>query len=117
MLILRLQRVGRRNNQAFRLVITDSRNSTKSGKFLEILGSYDPRHKGSFVYKKERVLHWMSQGAQMSDTVHNFFVKEGVITGQKRSKVPPSKFKKAKQEPAEAIKPVTPKETEEVQKE
>ena len=43
MLKVRLQRVGRRNDPSFRVVVTDSQNAAKSGKFLEIVGSYDPR--------------------------------------------------------------------------
>ncbi|MBY0376838.1 30S ribosomal protein S16, partial [Patescibacteria group bacterium] len=40
---IRLQRIGRKNDPAFRVVLTDSKNSTKSGRFLEILGTYNPK--------------------------------------------------------------------------
>ena len=43
MLKIRLQRIGRKNDPAFRVVLTDSKNSTKSGRFLEILGTYNPK--------------------------------------------------------------------------
>jgi ribosomal protein S16 len=43
MLKIRLQRIGRKNDPAFRAVLTDSKNSTKSGKFLEIVGTYNPK--------------------------------------------------------------------------
>ena len=43
MLMIRLQRVGRKNEPVFRVVLTDSKNGPKSGKFLEVLGSYDSR--------------------------------------------------------------------------
>jgi len=96
MLKIRLQRTGRKNNAAFRVVLTDSKNSTKSGKFKEILGSYDLK-KGEISFKKERITYWMSNGAQVSDTVHNFLVKEKVIEGKKKNVLPrksPTKPKK-----------------------
>ena len=43
MLKIRLQRIGRKNDPSFRAVLTDSKNSTKSGKFLEIVGTYNPK--------------------------------------------------------------------------
>ena len=82
MLKIRLQRIGRKNDPAFRAVLTDSRNSTKSGKFLEILGTYNP-HSGIPQFETERIRHWMSQGAKLSDTMHNFLVEAKVIEGKK----------------------------------
>ena len=52
MLKIRLQRVGRKHEPAFRLVLTDSKNSTKSGKFLEVLGSHDFRLEKKTVLNK-----------------------------------------------------------------
>src|SRR3989338_1269865 len=54
MLMIRLQRVGRRNDPSFRVVITDSRNSTKSGKFIEIVGNHDTRHKDKIRLVEDR---------------------------------------------------------------
>lgn len=87
MLKIRLQRVGRKHEPAFRLVLTDSQNSTKSGKFKEILGSYDPR-KDTDQIDAERVKYWISNGAQPTDTVHNLLLKHGVIEGEKRNVLP-----------------------------
>ena len=95
MLMIRLQRVGKRNSPAFRVVLTDSRRASKSGSFLEILGSYNPQQAGSHVFNKERISHWLSKGVQLSDTMHNLLVSDGVINAPKRSVVPPSKLKKA----------------------
>ena len=64
MLMIRLQRVGRKNDPSFRVVVTDSRNSTKSGKL-----------------KAERIQYWLSKGAKTSDTVHNLLVKKGIFSG------------------------------------
>ncbi|HEY4516244.1 MAG TPA: 30S ribosomal protein S16 [Candidatus Paceibacterota bacterium] len=85
MLSIRLQRVGRKHEPLFRLVLTDSKNSTKSGKFLEILGSYDARRSEKAEFNNEKVLHWISKGAQPSDTVHNLLLKRSLIKGEKRN--------------------------------
>jgi small subunit ribosomal protein S16 len=96
MLKIRLQRIGRKNDPAFRVVLTDSKNSTKSGKFKEILGSYNLK-KGEVLFKADRISYWMSNGAQVSDTVHNFLVHQNLITGKKKnvlSKKSPTKARK-----------------------
>ncbi len=84
MLKIRLQRIGRKNDPAFRVVLTDSKNSTKSGKFLEILGSYNVKS-GAVLFKADRITHWMKNGAQVSDTVHNFLVTQKIIAGKKKN--------------------------------
>jgi small subunit ribosomal protein S16 len=84
MLKIRLQRIGRKNEAAFRLVVTDSKNGPQSGKFLEILGSYTLKN-DVVVIKKERVSHWMANGAQVSDTAYNMLVKQGVIEGRAKN--------------------------------
>ena len=83
MLIIRLQRVGKKNQPSFRLVLIDSRRATKSGSFLEILGSHDRLLKTTKL-KEERIRHWLSKGVQVSDTVHNLLVKKGLLTGPKK---------------------------------
>ena len=82
MLKIRLQRVGRIHEPSFRLVLTDSKNSTKSGRFKEILGSYDPRKSGGSI-EPERIKYWLSQGANPTATVHNLLIKQGVIRDKK----------------------------------
>lgn len=96
MLVIRFQRIGRKNDPAFRAVITDSKNAAKSGKFLEIVGSYNPKA-GTVVFKRDRIEHWIKEGAKPSDTLHNFLVAEKLIEGKKRnvlSKKSPTKRKK-----------------------
>lgn len=88
MLKIRLQRVGRKHEPAYRLVLTDSKNSTKSGKFLEILGNYDSRRGEQSAFKAERITHWMSKGAQTSDTVHNLLISKKIIEGKKKNVLP-----------------------------
>lgn len=87
MLMIRLQRVGRKHEPTFRVVLTDSKNSTKSGKFAEILGSYDPR-KTTEVFKGDRIKELMANGAQLSGTVHNLLVSHKIIDGKKKNVLP-----------------------------
>lgn len=90
MLKIRLQRIGRKNEPSFRAVLTDSKNAAKSGKFLEILGSYNPKS-GENSFDGERVKHWISKGAQVSDTVHNFLVNHKIVTTKKINVLPKKK--------------------------
>ena len=84
MLIIRLQRVGRKNDPSFRVVVTDSANSSKSGKFLEILGSYNPRKTAAkTILNIERIQYWLSKGAKLSDTMNNLLVSKKIITADK----------------------------------
>lgn len=100
MLIIRLQRVGRKNIPTFRLVITDSKNGPKSGKVLEVLGNYDTRINNKIEqFDIPRIKHWIAQGAQVSGTVHNFLVGKKVIEGKKVNVLPKKKPIK-KEEPA-----------------
>ncbi len=82
MLTIRFFKTGKRNQTFFRIVITEKKNSPQGGRFLEILGSYNPLTKEK-VLKSERIKYWLSVGAQTSDTVHNLLVKEGIIKGKK----------------------------------
>lgn len=64
---IRLRRTGKRNAACHRIVVADSR-SPRDGRFIEILGMYDPRGKSETV-DLERADYWLSQGAQPSETV------------------------------------------------
>lgn len=89
MLKIRLQRVGRKHEPKFRLVVTDSKHGPKSGKFLEIIGSFDSRIENKIEqFDTDRIKHWISKGAQVSKTVHNFLVHNKVIAGMKVNKLP-----------------------------
>jgi small subunit ribosomal protein S16 len=90
MLKIRLQRIGRKNDPAFRVVLTDSKNSTKSGRFLEIVGTYNPKM-GETNFKNERIQYWISKGAKLSGTMHNFLVHQKVIEGKKINVLPKKK--------------------------
>lgn len=90
MLKIRLQRIGRKNDPSFRAVLTDSKNSTKSGRFLEILGTYNPKA-GEKILKTDRIKYWIGKGAQCSDTMHNFLVHDKIIAGKKINVLPKKK--------------------------
>jgi small subunit ribosomal protein S16 len=87
MLKIRLQRVGRKHEPAFRLVLTDSQNSSKSGRAKETLGSYDPR-KTTDLIKTDRVKYWMDKGAVLTGTVHNLLVNHKIIDAKKVNVLP-----------------------------
>jgi len=108
MLKIRLQRVGRKNDPSFRVVVTEHTTAAKKpGSFQEVLGSYDPR-KDTNELKVERIKFWMERGAQASGTVHNLLIKAGVITGKKIN-VLPKKTVPAKEEVKEEVKKEEPK--------
>lgn len=73
---IRMRRSGGNKEVSFRIVATDSR-SPRDGKFLEILGWYDPKKEGkNFLLKTDRIEHWVSKGAQVSAKVAILLKKE-----------------------------------------
>ena len=69
MVVIRLRRAGSKNRPFFRVVVTESA-SARDGRFVEVIGHYNPRTKPeTLVLDQARVAHWMSVGAQPSDTV------------------------------------------------
>lgn len=84
MLTMRLQRYGRKNQPEYRVVVTDSRNGPRTGKHVDVLGSYQPKL-GTFQIDGERARNWISKGVQVSDTVYNFLISEKVIEGKKKN--------------------------------
>lgn len=81
MLKIRLKRVGRKHDPSFRIVITEHTAPAKGG-YLESVGFYNAAQK-QLQLDKERVQHWLSNGAQPSPVVHNILVKEGVLKAEK----------------------------------
>ncbi len=83
MLKIRLARFGKRNRPSYRIVVSDARKDTKAD-YLESLGFYDPVAQPKQVkIKEDRVKYWLSVGAQMSPTVHNLMVSQGIVQGPK----------------------------------
>lgn len=109
MLKIRLQRIGKKNAPSYRVVLVEH-TAPPQGKFQEILGFYNPRKKQK-SFKKERIEHWLSKGVQLSPTVHNLLVDEGILKEPKlkawrpKRKVKEEKPKeKVEEKPKEEVK-------------
>ena len=114
MLMIRLQRVGRKHEPTFRVVLVDSKRGPKSGQALEVLGNHDTRKaKQQSQVNADRVKYWISKGAQLSDTMRNLLITKKIITGKKVNALPKKRpiKKEAPEEKkaAEALKTEAPK--------
>jgi len=75
---LRLTRVGKKKTPMYRVVVADER-SPRDGRFIEILGQYQPLDNPSVInLKDDRALYWLSQGAQPSETVKKILTLSGI---------------------------------------
>lgn len=83
---IRLNRQGAKKNPFYRIVVADSR-APRDGRFIEILGKYDPSQTPAVVkVDEEKVLDWMSKGAQPTDTVKSLLSQQGIIAKFAESK-------------------------------
>ncbi len=87
MLMMRLQRVGRKNDPSFRIVVTDKRTGPKSDRHIDRLGSYNPKL-NHVQLDAAKAKEWLSKGVQPSDTVHNILVSQKVIDAKKKNVLP-----------------------------
>tara|TARA_B100000508_G_scaffold120901_1_gene102274 strand:+ start:8417 stop:8926 length:510 start_codon:yes stop_codon:yes gene_type:complete len=87
MLMMRLQRVGRRNDPSYRIVVTDKRTGPKSDKHVDRLGSYNPKL-NHVQLDVEKAKEWLAKGVQPSDTLHNLLISQKVIEGKKINVLP-----------------------------
>ena len=87
MLKIRLQRIGRKNDPHFRLIVTPHTNKPMTTQFNEILGTYNVKA-GIFECKADRVKYWISVGAQVSPTVTNLLISKGILEGRKINVLP-----------------------------
>lgn len=85
--MMRLQRVGRKNDPSYRIVVTDKRTGPKSNKHVAIIGSYNPKM-SHIQLDAEAATDWLSKGVQPSDTVHNILVKQKVIDAKTVNPLP-----------------------------
>jgi small subunit ribosomal protein S16 len=102
MLKIRMQRTGRINMPSYRIVVVEHTASPKAGKFVEKVGSYNPKSKERHL-NIERIKYWMSVGAQPSDTVHNMLVGAGALNAKKINVLP--KYKEPVKEETAAAAP------------
>ena len=87
MLMMRLQRVGRKNDPSFRIVVTDKRTGVKSDKHVDRLGSYNPKLNHVQI-DGAKAKEWLAKGVQPSDTLHNILVSQKIIEGKKKNVLP-----------------------------
>jgi len=103
MLVIRLKRIGKKNKAQYRMIVQEKSRATAS-RFLEEVGLYNPHNDPGVVeIKEDRIKHWLSQGTQVSPTVHNILIKNKIIEGKPIPLGRPKK--KAKQ--AEEEKPAS----------
>lgn len=117
MLAIRMQRLGRKGHPTYRVVVQDVRQTPSSGKYVAMLGSYDPHTKVSTLVK-EKAEFYLKNGAQPSDRVVRLLQSEGVKLPEwvktpakgERSTRNPEKLRKNR--PAEEVAPEAPAEEE-----
>lgn len=100
MLVIRMLRIGKKNQPSFKIVIVDKRRPPKSGKFVEEVGFWNPLTKEK-VLRKERIQYWISKGVKLSESVHNLLVREEILEGKKIPKHKKPKVKKEEISPKE----------------
>lgn len=103
---IRLRRIGAKKHPFYRLVVADTR-SPRDGKFIEILGTYDPMTEPVRLnLDQEKIRAWLKKGARPSDTARAFLIDQGLLpkeSAKKRpSKPPKAAAEKAAPEPAAA---------------
>lgn len=109
-----MQRTGRINQPSYRIVVVEHTESPKTGKFVDKVGTYNPKNKERTL-DGEKIKYWISVGAQPSPTVHNMLVSLGIISGKKINVLP--KFKAPEAPAAEAAAPVAEAPAQEVKEE
>lgn len=78
MLSIRLSRIGKRKKPYYRVVVIE-RTRPRDGRFVEIVGTYDPLKKpAELKLDADRIKHWMGKGAQPSDTVRSFLRRQKI---------------------------------------
>lgn len=97
MVRIRLRRTGAKKQPSYRFVVTDAR-APRDGRFIEILGHYNPRTKPkTVVIDENKAREWLAKGAQPSDTVRRLLAELGLV---ERGPVPETKKKKKSQNAA-----------------
>src|ERR1051325_7506795 len=99
MLAIKFKKVGKKKQHSLRVVVLEKR-SKLDGRALDDLGWVNPDSK-KWELNKERVSHWLSVGAQPTDSVHNLLVKSGVIQGPKIPLHKKAKVKEGESAPAQ----------------
>ena len=102
---IRLRREGAKNRPYYKVVVADKR-SPRDGKFIEIIGAYDPKKPGhNSTLNIDRIEYWISKGAQPSDTVRSLIKKTKKSTAAAE---PPSKAGQEDEQSAQEEQPSAP---------
>ena len=101
--MMRLQRIGRRNEAHFKIVVIEKTKGPKSQKYVDILGSYNPKM-GTVTLDEGLAKEWLAKGVQPSDTVYNMLVTKGLVEGRKKNVLPKKSPTKKRNAPDEAPK-------------
>jgi len=80
--MIRFQRVGRKNDASFRMAVLEKTAGPKAGKYVDLVGTYNPKTK-QITYKADRIQDWIKKGAQVSPSLKNLLIKNGVLEGSK----------------------------------
>jgi small subunit ribosomal protein S16 len=87
MLMIRFQRIGRKNDPAFRMAVLEKTAGPKAGKYVDLVGTYNPRTKAMTV-DGDRIKDWVAKGAQLSPSLSNLLIDKGIIEGKKVNVLP-----------------------------
>ena len=99
MQVIRLTRIGKQNQAAFRIVLAEKARAVK-GMNQEILGFYNPGENKKTEFNKERIEYWISKGAQPTDSVASLLKTNG-MSGLDKYLEPRNKKRRSKSAPAE----------------
>jgi small subunit ribosomal protein S16 len=79
--MIRFQRIGRKNDPAFRMLVLEKTSGPKAGTYVAQVGTYNPRTK-EFTADAEAIKGWMQKGAQLSPSLNNLLIRKGIIEGK-----------------------------------
>lgn len=108
MLMIRLQRIGRKNDPSFRMLVLEKTASPKAGTYVDHVGTYNPKTK-AFQADGDAIKAWIAKGAQLSPSLQNLLIEKGIIEGKKSAAVVKQKNltkNVKKEEPAAEAAPV-----------
>ena len=94
MLTIRFSRTGKKKQPQYRVIVSE-KHRDPWGKYLELLGDFNP-HTKEVNLKADRIKYWLSVGAQTSNSVYNLLLKQGIVEGAKKKSVSLSKKRIAK---------------------
>ena len=106
MLTIRMRRMGAKKRPFFRVVVTEARSAASGGRSLEVLGHYDPASQPETLkLNRERLQHWLTRGAQPSDTVRTMLARHPEEAEDGGAATPPPVVEETPEAPLAATEP------------